>query len=435
MKYLDLLFFCLVLIGGIQSEIEYLSARVDQNSTSPEKLVRFVEHESIPTYTAHRIIYFTMDKHSYLAVANSNANTGVGPGNREISSIIYQWNGNVWVTYQEITTIGAIGLEFFTINGDHFLAIAQTFNGSTSLLKSPLYKWHKKSKKFRLFQQFDTQGAYQWTHFSMGANDYLAIANFCQNAPSVVKHEPKGVTTTEQYCPQFNTISEIYIWDKGERKFTNFQKISTYGATDFEFFSIGNEYFLAIANFSKNQNQACVESPIYKWNGLRFETYQEIKTCGATSWAFFTIGGTHYMAVANWANESSTNINSIIYSWNGREFTTYQEIPTVGGHYWLPFTIGDDHYLQLANYNSNNFGVNNLDVNSGIYIWENGKFKPFQWIPTSGALPGSFFQLDGDYYLVITNFGSTFGSGINGVVNSKIYRAVLATEPFINPDT
>jgi hypothetical protein len=422
-----------MLVEGVCAQTEKMPAMQGQNNPDSKKLIRFEEYETIPTLTAHRIIFFTIGKHAYLAVANSASNTGANQPRQEIGSVVYKWNGRVWATHQEITTIGAIGLEFFTIDKDHFLAIAQTWNGYTSLFESPIYKWSKRLNKFIPFQKIMTQGAYQWKYFSIDGKHFLAIANFCSKDPTVKGYGTENInTTTGRYCPQFNTTSVIYKWDKAKSEFSKFQEIFTFGATDFEFFSIEKDHFLAVANFSKNYNQACPESQIYKWNKSKryFVLFQEIDSCGATCLAFFSIGNQNYLAVANWANETTTKINSVIYNWNGSEFVSYQEIPTVGAHFWLPFTIGDNHYLQLANFENNEHGINNLDINSAIYIWEEKtlKFKLFQWIPTSGALPGCFFLLDCEYYLAIANYGTNFGQAINGVIDSKIYRAVVGKE-------
>ena len=49
-----------------------------------------------------------------------------------------------------------------------------------------------------------------------------------------------------------------------------------------------------------------------------FQEFQSIATNGAYDWEFFTIGSNHYLAVANRLNGSTYNIDSKIYQWNGQ---------------------------------------------------------------------------------------------------------------------
>lgn len=65
-----------------------------------------------------------------------------------------------------------------------------------------------------------------------------------------------------------------------------------------------------------------------------FEPFQEIATAGAADWEFFTIGSEVYLTVANHYNGTTYNVNSIIYRWNNNNFTPMQTILTNGAFDW-----------------------------------------------------------------------------------------------------
>jgi len=80
-------------------------------------------------------------------------------------------------------------------------------------------------------------------------------------------------------------------------------------------------------------------------SGTEFVEFQSIPTSGAADWEFFTIGSDHYLAVANYYNDSTHDLDSKLYRWDGTSFVEFHSIPTNGARDWEFFTIGSDHYL------------------------------------------------------------------------------------------
>ncbi|OQY48908.1 MAG: hypothetical protein B6242_01155 [Anaerolineaceae bacterium 4572_78] len=200
-----------------------------------------------------------------------------------------------------------------------------------------------------------------------------------------------------------------------ELQLEEFQSIPTSGAKDWEFFTIDNVSYLAVANRGELYTTS-VDSKIYQWNGSSFVEYQSILTYNAWDWEFFTIGSDDYLAVANNNDNSNWNIDSKIYKWNGNSFEEFQSIPTIGGNDWEFFTIDSDDYLAMANYCD---GTNtDRDVYSKIYKWNGTNFVEYQSILTTGAQDVEYFVIDNTQYLVVGNYFN--GSTRN--INSKIYR-------------
>jgi hypothetical protein len=86
--------------------------------------IEFQEFQSIPTHGANDWEFFTIDTNHYLAVANHHNYT------YNTDSKLYQWNGTNFVDFQSIPTHGTFDWEFFTIGTNHYL-VAANFSDST----------------------------------------------------------------------------------------------------------------------------------------------------------------------------------------------------------------------------------------------------------------------------------------------------------------
>lgn len=88
-----------------------------------------------------------------ILIANALSSFCCFPGdNHNINSVIYRWNPRtgLFETNQTISTSGAYDWEFFTIGPYSFLAVANTFNGTSTRIYSHIYVWL--SGSFQLFQ-------------------------------------------------------------------------------------------------------------------------------------------------------------------------------------------------------------------------------------------------------------------------------------------
>jgi hypothetical protein len=209
----------------------------------------------------------------------------------------------------------------------------------------------------------------------------------------------------------FNVDSKIYLWNGAS--FSETQSIPTNGAWDWEFFTIGSDSYLVVAN-RFNGSTYNIDSNIYRWNGVVFTETQSILTYGAADWEFFTIGSDSYLVVANRYNGSAWDVNSVIYQWNGTSFVILQSILTNGAADWEFFTIGNDYYLVVAN----QYNGSTRNLNSRIYYWNGASFVEFQSIFTNGAMDWEFFTIGSDSYLAVANGHNDSSYS----VSSRIYR-------------
>lgn len=298
----------------------------------------FTEFQAIPTNGAADWESFSIDGKTYLAVANHHDDVT----SYNTDSKIYEWNGSIFVEIQSFETHGAMDWESFTIDGETYLASANSYNGSTFTINSKIYRWDGTS--FVKIQDIETSGAADWESFSISGETYLAVANYRDDSTFAIIY------------------SKIYKWNETISKFEEIQSILTSAAWDWESFIIDGETYLAVAN-SSNNSSGNVDSIIYKWNGTAFHDIQTIPTNGAHDWESFTIGSDTFLAVASYSNDSTWNINSKIYIWDGTSFIESQAIPTNGAIDWESFVIDGTTYLAVANLRDGE----NFEIDSKIY--------------------------------------------------------------------
>ncbi|KAM7319072.1 hypothetical protein ACRRTK_022184 [Alexandromys fortis] len=293
--------------------------------TAKTKLDYVEEHQSLHTNSE------TLGIEIFLAVAN------FGPNERgQEFSVIYKWSPRKlkFTLYQRIATHSARDWEAFIVDGEHFLVVANHREGDNHNIDSVIYRWNPSSQLFEANQSIATSGAYDWEFFTVGPYSFLVVANTFNG------------TSTQVH-------SHLYIWLVGA--FQLFQSFLTFGAADWEVFHIGERIFLAVANSHsydvqmQAQNDSYVlSSVIYELNvtAQNFVKFQDIPTCSALDWEFFSVGEDHFLVVANSFDGNTFSVNSIIYRWQGYEgFVAVHKLPTFGCRDWEAFNTTAGSYL------------------------------------------------------------------------------------------
>ena len=193
--------------------------------------------------------------------------------------------------------------------------------------------------------------------------------------------------------------SAIYKWD--DTRWTLHQYIKTFEAQAIDFIVANGAPLLIVANMAGRK------SPVYRWDykSKKFQLHQNIPSSQARDVAAFEIAGVQYLAIANHAKVTSGNpafnTNSVIYKWTNNRFTEYQQIPTKGAIDIEHFKIQQYDLLAIANV----FDGTTTAVDSVIYFLDpNTKlFRSLQSIPTFGATDWEYLEVNGNYYLVVAN--------------------------------
>ncbi|KAM6946166.1 thrombospondin-type laminin G domain and EAR repeat-containing protein [Aplochiton taeniatus] len=286
-------------------------------------------YQNISTKEARAWKHFTIDNKVFLAVANSREEEA-----QELS-VIYKWSTKRrrFLRYQTVETHSALDWEFFTIHNDSFLVVANHRRASDSNhnIDSVVYRWDQGTKSFQVNQTLLTSGAYDWEFFTVGPYHFLVVANTFDGRSTAIQ-------------------STVYIWLAGG--FQPFQQIQTVGATDWEMFQIGQRVFLVVANsqqiVQRGPSLYTINSTIYELNRVTqsFIKFQDILTHSAVDWEFFTVGEEKFLVVANSHDGNSYSLNSVIYKWRGYEgFVPVHSLPTFGCRDWEYFNTTEGSFL------------------------------------------------------------------------------------------
>jgi predicted GIY-YIG superfamily endonuclease len=164
---------------------------------------------------------------------------------------------------QDVDTSGAHDWEVFTLDGATYLAVANSYNGGTTNIKSRIYRHSAESGRFELAQEIGRSGAVDWEAFTLNGATYLAVANV-------------GNSTVR------NRKSRIYRHSLMLNRFEVTQEVDTSGAIDWEAFTLGGATYLAVANWY-NGSTYKLKSRIYRHSSDsdQFELVQEVDTSGA----------------------------------------------------------------------------------------------------------------------------------------------------------
>ncbi|XP_075871955.1 thrombospondin-type laminin G domain and EAR repeat-containing protein-like isoform X2 [Nelusetta ayraudi] len=263
----------------------------------------------------------------FMAAANRDSRSGSG---------IYRWTDGSFQLYQNISTREARAWKHFTIDEEVFLAVANSREAEPQL--SVIYRWQRRRRRFVQHQTLQTHSAVDWEAFSIQQQHFLVVANHRRANDS-----------------NHNIHSVLYWWNRTTELFEENQTLSTSGAYDVEFFSVGSFHFLAVAN-TFNGVSTLISSHIYVWSEGSFHLFQEIPTFGATDWESFQVDGRYFLVVANsqkvWQHGPSVyNINSTVYELNTltRTFIPFQDLLTHSAVDWEFFTVGEGNFLVVAN--------------------------------------------------------------------------------------
>ena len=284
-------------------------------------------------------------------------------------------------------------MEYFKTGDQHYLAVANHYDGISYRLNSVIYQWSLSQEQFVVFQSIETFGAHSFDFFEITNEQFLAISNYYDGS-------------------SYSINSFIYKWNSN--KFEKIQDIATEGAVDTETFVISNETFIAFANHYTQQKRELVQSAVFKWSGQQFVKLQSFQTYGARDVKSFTDNGSTFLAFANYRRESQYDINSPIYKWNGSHFVLFQSIPTRGAAALHPFMMCSQTFLGVANHFNHHNWFHKMSV---VYRFSQEKLIEIQEIPTQGAFDMTSFQYKGHTYLAVANRYSNKWD-----INSALYK-------------
>jgi len=145
----------------------------------------FAEYQRLASKGAHDVEHFVYGGLHYIVVANHFDDDGAGYG---AASMMYQyrWNTslqrNTFQPIQALSAEGSVAWKFFSIEQQHFLVVANYFNGSHASINSSVYLLERTNPdspvpRLTLLQSIPTNGARDVEYFSDTANHWIPFAN------------------------------------------------------------------------------------------------------------------------------------------------------------------------------------------------------------------------------------------------------------------
>ena len=329
--------------------------------------------------------HFTINGSLFLAFANYESDTAE---KYNTHSFIYKFNDltGKFFLYQTIGTHGGHDVEYFTISSEHYLAVANVYNGTTNRLNSVIYLWN--GTLFVAFQYLSTIGGASFNFFTIAKEPFLTVSNL------------------------YGANSIIYKWKNN--MFEKFQEIATEGCRASAAFVINNETYIAFANELAHSNLA--SSVVYKWSGKHFGKFQTLRTNRAMDVKSFYINDNVFLAIA--IQSHTINSDSLIFKWNGSQFVLFQSISTLGARAWHSFVMCGQTFLGVANQQEISGYNKRYNIKSVVYRASGDQFTEYQKISTIGAIDMTSFEYKGYTYLAIANSGNNNQKNIN----STLYR-------------
>ena len=326
----------------------------------------FEKYQDLPTRVAHSVEHFTIAGSLFLAVANYESDTAE---QYITDSFIYKFNDltGKFFLYQTIGTHGGHDVEYFTISGEHYLAVANVYNGITHRLNSVIYLWN--GTLFVSFQNVAAIRGASFNFFTIEKEPFLAVSNI-------------------------NANSVIYKWKNNT--FEKFQEIATQRCRASAAFVINNESYIAFAN-----DVRLASSVVYKRAGMHFVKLQNLQKHIAMDIKSFYINDDVFLATAS-------QPESYINKWNGSQFVQFKTIHTSGARALHPFVMCGQTFLGV---------VDRYRTKTVLYRFSAlGQFTKYQKLSTFGAIDMTSFEYKGHTYLAIANSGNINQRNIKSTV-------------------
>ena len=234
----------------------------------------FTPNQTFDSFCARDVEYFTIQGNHFMVVANAD------DGNQfnQDHSVVYRWEAGIFKEFQHIPTNGVVDTHYFTITTRKFVSFSNIKYGSTEV---SIYEW--KNRKFSdKIQNIQISVPGRCNTFAIHNITYIACGMAMDSADAVTVLKWSG----KQFKP-FQNLPSSHVYGRPHI-------IQTNGAV-----------YLAMANYRKSRDLQAgyfdIDSFIYHWNGIKFVFHQSIPTHGVRGWDSFisTAAGEVFLVVPN----------------------------------------------------------------------------------------------------------------------------------------
>jgi len=324
-------------------------------------------YQKIETLAGNDAEFFTIGSTNYLAFAE------------EFSANIFAWNGHQFAKYQTIAHAFCLGVTFFEIDGNSYLAVSSYINDYGTI-----YQWSTKSNQFLEYQQIHVSQPRKFKFAQIGSDSYIAVTNnvghsnvylwdgkqfnlFQQvptNQPQELAFLTVNSTTFLAVAAGGSNPSLLYAFSAKQNKFVELASFAGVNqATDVAFWTVGYEVFVGFSSLTQ-------VTWIWQWNfgTSAFDLIQALEnTSGDYSLTPISAGSSTFLAIAATGTAPLYEATSQLFEWNGNEFSLYQNISTNFVEKFAVTEISGNFYLAAAEVVSNHSEL----ISSVVYKWVN----------------------------------------------------------------
>ncbi|MCW2757505.1 MAG: hypothetical protein JWO46_1251 [Nocardioidaceae bacterium] len=272
---------------------------------------------TIPAPGGEDAEFFTVGNRSFLALACIR--TGAGPYRYDAVSPIYEWVDGVFRLFQEVPSFAARQWRHWAVDGRHFLGLAQGLDvpGLAGNRASQVLEWN--GEAFVSFQEITSRWAYNWHPFVLDGTTYVAHAEhlgpsllYRWDGSSLVAHQQllasggRAFETLEHDGSQYLLAAAITSppvlmrWD-GER-YSVTQELAGTGGRELKRVELGGRTFVVRVNFitgTPADPEPCLLSQVYEWRAGVLELVAEFPTVGGTDVELLDAGAVAHLAVSH----------------------------------------------------------------------------------------------------------------------------------------
>ena len=216
--------------------------------------------------TSHGSAVTTFMINDELFLTNTNIrDTSGSEGRAKLSVYLLQQNN--LVINQTIDTHSESDVEHFTIHGEHFLAVANRYDGSSYSVDSVVYRLE--AGQFKELQRIRTNRAIGLSYFAVNERKLMLITNYGTD------------------------LISIYEWKTG--RFIKIQDVSVTNPYHCDTFNINNT-----PHFACGRGLGTNAVSVFRWSGSQFELFQRLSSKSVYSRPnSFNANSTLYLAIGN----------------------------------------------------------------------------------------------------------------------------------------
>jgi hypothetical protein len=279
---------------------------------------QFVPWDTLAAPGGEDAEFFVIGDLSFLAVASLRS--GSGPYRFDVESQIFIWQDGRFVPFQTVRTFAAKQWKHWRIGERHFLGLAQGVllpGMEERNLDSVIYEWDGTS--FVEHQRIPSQWAYNWHPFTLGDTSFVAHAEHLSESilyrwdgERLVPHQtllPHGGRAFASFARDGDTyllaagLTEPPVLMRWEQdRFQTVQVLEGLGARELAVLALDGALIVIRVNFilgTPADPDPVLDSLVYAWSSGRLELVARFPTCGGTDAALISGGDDVQVVVSN----------------------------------------------------------------------------------------------------------------------------------------